>query len=77
MSPNAVGGVPARGGVDSVVIGTLTTLIGWYTWAYLTYFLGSKFSPAPPRAGAADWITSCVVSLMVLTLRESKPKGVA
>jgi len=28
-----------------MVIGTLTTLLGWYAWAYLIYFLGSKFFP--------------------------------
>jgi len=26
---------------------TLLSLIGWYVWAYLTYFIGTKFLPEP------------------------------
>jgi hypothetical protein len=33
-------GLGARGGVSGIVIGTLTTLLGWYAWAYLIYFFG-------------------------------------
>ncbi|HEY7491693.1 MAG TPA: YIP1 family protein [Candidatus Tectomicrobia bacterium] len=40
-------GMGARGGVSGIVIGTLTTLLGWYAWAYLIYFFGSKFFPEP------------------------------
>jgi hypothetical protein len=38
-------GLGASGGVSGIVIGTLTTLLGWYAWAYLIYFFGSKFFP--------------------------------
>lgn len=37
----------ARGGVGGILTGTIVALIGWYVWAYLTYFIGSKFLPEP------------------------------
>jgi hypothetical protein len=36
-----------RGGFGGILIGTVATLIGWYVWAYLTYFIGTKFLPGP------------------------------
>jgi len=35
------------GGLGGILIGTITALIGWYVWAYLTYFIGTKFFPEP------------------------------
>ena len=29
------------------VIGTIAALIGWYVWAFLTYFIGTRFLPEP------------------------------
>jgi len=37
----------ARVGLGGVLIGTIFALIGWYVWAYLTYFIGTKFFPEP------------------------------
>ncbi|MFW6428645.1 MAG: YIP1 family protein [Desulfosalsimonas sp.] len=34
-------------GVSGVVIGTITALIGWYVWAFLTYIIGTKLLPEP------------------------------
>lgn len=34
-------------GLGGILIGTLTTLIGWYLWAYLTYLIGTKMLPEP------------------------------
>ena len=36
-----------RVGFSGIFIGTITALIGWYVWAYLTYFIGTKFLPEP------------------------------
>ena len=36
-----------RGGFGGILIGTIAALIGWYVWAYLTYFIGTKFLPEP------------------------------
>ncbi len=37
----------ARGGIGGILIGTILALIGWYVWAYLTYFIGTKILPEP------------------------------
>jgi hypothetical protein len=46
LSSVAVGiGSIARGGLGGILIGTIAALIGWYIWAYLTYFIGAKLLP--------------------------------
>jgi uncharacterized membrane protein required for colicin V production len=35
------------GGIVGILIGTIGALVGWYIWAYLTYFIGTKFFPEP------------------------------
>ena len=37
----------AEGGIGGIFIGTITALIGWYVWAYMTYFIGTKLLPEP------------------------------
>lgn len=37
----------ARGGLGGIFTGTILALIGWYVWAYITYFIGTKFLPEP------------------------------
>ncbi|HID95210.1 MAG TPA: hypothetical protein EYP53_04035 [Candidatus Latescibacteria bacterium] len=37
----------AREGFGGILIGTIAALIGWYIWAYLTYFIGTKLLPEP------------------------------
>lgn len=34
-------------GASGVAFGTLIALAGWYIWAYLTYFIGTRFLPEP------------------------------
>jgi hypothetical protein len=34
-------------GVEGIVIGTITALIAWFVWAYMTYFIGAKILPEP------------------------------
>ena len=41
-----VGSIGA-GGLQGVLMGTIAALIGWYIWAYLTYFIGTKLLPEP------------------------------
>jgi len=36
-----------RGGTAGILIGTLLALAGWYVWAYLTYWIGTKILPEP------------------------------
>ena len=35
------------GGPTGVVMGTISALIGWLIWSYLTYIMGTKFLPTP------------------------------
>ncbi len=35
------------GGLEGIVVGTLGALVGWYIWAFLTYFIGTKLLPEP------------------------------
>lgn len=34
-------------GIQGLIIGTISALIGWFVWAYLTYFIGTKLLPEP------------------------------
>ena len=34
-------------GLGGLVMGTIAALAGWYVWAYLTYFIGTKLLPEP------------------------------
>ncbi len=35
------------GGLSGILIGTVGALIGWFIWAALTYFIGTKILPEP------------------------------
>jgi hypothetical protein len=37
----------SHGGFQGIVVGTVTALVGWYIWAFLTYLIGTKFLPEP------------------------------
>jgi hypothetical protein len=34
-------------GVSGLLIGTIVALIGWFVWAFITYFVGTKILPEP------------------------------
>ena len=34
-----------RGGMMGIIWGTILALVGWYVWAFLTYFIGAKLLP--------------------------------
>ncbi len=34
-------------GVGGILMGTITALIGWYVWAFITYIIGTKLLPEP------------------------------
>ena len=34
-------------GITGILLGTVISLIGWYVWAYLTYFIGTRFLAEP------------------------------
>ncbi len=37
----------ANGGLVGTVTGTIGALVGWYIWAFLTYFIGTRLLPEP------------------------------
>jgi hypothetical protein len=39
-----IGGLTSAG-VSGMVFGTVMALLGWYIWAYMTYFIGTKLLP--------------------------------
>ena len=47
LSSMAAGMGGARGGLGVILFGTIAALLGWYIWAYLTYFIGTKLLPEP------------------------------
>ncbi len=34
-------------GVKGIILGTIGALVGWYIWAYVTYYIGAKLLPEP------------------------------
>ena len=34
-------------GLGGILFGTLAALVGWYVWAWLTYFIGTRFLAEP------------------------------
>jgi len=36
-----------KAGFAGIIMGTIAALIGWYIWAYLTYFIGTRILPEP------------------------------
>jgi hypothetical protein len=36
-----------QAGAAGILTGTIAALIGWFIWAYLTYFIGTKFLAEP------------------------------
>ena len=37
----------ANGGLSGIISGTIGALLGWYVWACLTYFIGTRLLPEP------------------------------
>jgi len=34
-------------GIGSLIFGTVIALLGWFLWAYITFFIGTKMLPEP------------------------------
>ncbi len=43
---NGIGTI-GQAGAMGIITGTILALIGWYVWAYLTYFIGTRFLAEP------------------------------
>jgi len=40
-------GTITRGGFVGIITGTLGAIVGWYIWAFLTYWIGTRLLPEP------------------------------
>ena len=40
-------GTAAEGGMFGLIVGAIGSLIGWYIWAFLTYYIGTRWLPEP------------------------------
>lgn len=47
LSSIAAGIGSTSAGILEMLIGAVVALAGWYIWAYLTYFIGTKLLPEP------------------------------
>ncbi len=47
LSAVAAGVGSGGAGLFAIVIGTIAALGGWYVWAFLTYFIGTRLLPEP------------------------------
>ena len=47
LSAVAAGVGGGRAGLVAIVFGTIAALVGWYVWAFLTYFIGTRLLPEP------------------------------
>lgn len=47
LSSVAAGIGSASMGIGSLIFGTMLALVGWFIWAYITFFIGTKMLPEP------------------------------
>ncbi len=47
LSAIAAGVGSGGAGLIAIVFGTIAALVGWYVWAFLTYFIGTRLLPEP------------------------------
>lgn len=40
-------GASGSGGLGGLIVATVAALAGWYIWAFLTYWIGTRFLPEP------------------------------
>ena len=40
-------GSSTAGGVTGIIVGVIGALAGWFIWAFITYFIGTKLLPEP------------------------------
>jgi hypothetical protein len=40
-------GTMRTAGLAGILVGTVSALVGWFVWAYLTYFIGTRLLPEP------------------------------
>ena len=62
-------GLGEAGGVTGIVAGTIAALAGWFIWAFLTYFIGTKLLPEPQLIIADEPTTALDVTIQAQILK--------
>lgn len=44
---STAGGVGLGGGLGTILVGALVSLAGWWVWAFLTFWIGTRLLPEP------------------------------
>jgi hypothetical protein len=42
-----IAGIGRGGGIEFIILNTIVALAGWYIWAFLTYWIGTRLLPEP------------------------------
>ena len=53
-------GTISAAGINGLIFGTIVALLGWFIWAFLTYFIGTRLLPEPQTK--ADMGNCCAPS---------------
>lgn len=40
-------GTAGTAGIKGLILGTIVALVGWFIWAFLTYYIGTRLLPEP------------------------------
>jgi hypothetical protein len=43
-------GTISASGINGLIFGTIVALLGWFIWAFLTYFIGTRLLPEPQNS---------------------------
>jgi hypothetical protein len=49
---SVAGGIGTGAGLRGIVLGTVAGLVGWYVWAALTYWIGTRWLPEPQTSAS-------------------------
>jgi len=47
-------------GIGSIMVGSLVALLGWYVWAYLIYWIGTRLLPERETRATYDELLRCL-----------------
>lgn len=53
-----LGGIPS-GGLYGLMLSTLAAMVGWFIWAFLSYFIGTKLLPQPQTRSNLGELLRC------------------
>jgi hypothetical protein len=63
LSSIAAGIGSTSAGILGMLIGVVVALAGWYIWAYLTYFIGTKLLPEPQTKADHGELVAMIIAV--------------